>query len=226
VGVTVEGFTAIASTGTATVAPPLTCPENATSPEGSTSISQCVCKPGYQGNAAAGTPCAPCPANTFCSGGIIGLCASNALAPSMSDSPDDCSCVAGFYGNASSCRQCPANAFCPGGLTSTKCTSSAVSPIQSTSGDACYCVPGYVGTKNAPCTLCTPGTWCWTGVSNDCPLHSTTPAGASRASECSCVDGFKTQMVTDIYGVITKTCLQCAANTYCKVRTPIIFVYN
>jgi hypothetical protein len=226
VGVTVEGFTAIASTGTATVAPPLTCPENATSPEGSTSISQCVCKPGYQGSAAAGTPCTPCPANTFCSGGIIGLCSANALAPSMSDSPDDCSCVAGFYGNPSACQQCPANSFCPGGLNATKCTSSAVSPIQSTSGDACYCVPGYVGTKNTPCTLCTPGTWCWTGVSNTCPLHSTTLAGASRASDCSCMDGFKTQMVTDIYGVITKTCIQCAANTYCKVRTPTIFVYN
>ena len=227
VGITVEGYTAIASTGVTMVAPPLTCPENGTSPEGSTSIKQCVCKPGYQGDAAAGTPCTPCPSNTFCSGGIINLCSANALAPAMSDSADDCACVPGFYGNPSACQQCPANSFCPGGLNASKCTSNAVSPAQSTSGDACYCDPGYIGIRNTPCALCTPGSWCWTGVANSCPANSLTPPGASRASECSCVDGFKTQFSTDLQGiVVTKTCLQCGANTYCKVRAPTKFVYN
>ena len=225
-GITVEGYTPISSSGAAVIASPLTCPENATSPEGSTTIKQCVCKPGYQGDAAAGTPCSPCPPNTFCSGGLINLCSANALAPAMSDSVDDCACVPGFYGNPSSCQQCPANSFCPGGLTASKCTNNAVSPVQSTSGDACYCDPGYVGTRNAPCTLCTPGSWCWTGIPNTCPANSLTPPGASRASECSCVDGFKTQLSTDLQGLVTKTCLQCAANTYCKVRTPTNFVYN
>ena len=226
-GVVVEGYTAITPTGTAVVAPPLSCPENGTSPEGSTSLEQCFCKPGYQGDAAAGTPCTPCPSNTFCSGGIINLCSVNALAPAMSDSADDCACVPGFYGNPSSCQQCPANSFCPGGLNASKCTNNAVSPAQSTSGDACYCNPGYIGNKNTPCTLCTPGSWCWTGVANSCPANSLTLPGASRASECSCVDGFKTQFSTDLYGiVVTKTCQQCGANTYCKVHPPTKFVYN
>ena len=225
-GIVVEGFTAISSSGTSEVAPPLSCPENSTSAEGSISISQCFCKPGYKGNAAAGTPCSPCPPNTFCSGGLIDLCSANALAPSMSDSADDCVCVSGFYGSPSSCQQCPANSFCPGGLNATKCTSNSVSPVQSTSGDACFCDPGYLGIKNAPCTLCAVGSWCWTGVANSCPANSLTLPGASRASECSCVDGFKQQVSTDYQGLVTKTCLQCAANTYCKVLLPAFFVYN
>jgi hypothetical protein len=226
-GVVVEGYIAIApTTGVAVVAPPLSCPENSTSPEGSTSIIQCVCKPGYRGDAAAGTPCFPCPPNTFCSGGIIGLCAANALAPAMSDAAEDCACVSGYYGNPSSCQSCPANSFCPGGLYAINCTNNAVSPARSTSGDACYCDPGYVGVRNAPCVLCPPGSWCWTGVSNSCPAHSTTTAGASRSSECSCVDGFKQQLSSDLQGIVTKTCLQCSANTYCKVLAPTFFVYN
>jgi hypothetical protein len=225
-GIVVEGFIAVASSGTAEVAPPLTCPDGATSPEGSTTIRQCVCKPGYQGDAAAGTPCTPCPANTFCSGGIINLCSANALAPSMSDSADDCACVPGFFGDPASCKQCPADSFCPGGLNATKCTGNAVSPAQSTSGDACYCNAGYLGVKNAVCTLCPAGKWCWTGVANSCPANSFTPPGVSRASECSCMDGFRQQLSSDLQGLVTKTCLQCAADTYCKVLTPILFVYN
>ena len=225
-GNTVEGFTAITSSGTAEVAPPLSCPENATSPEGSTSIRQCVCMPGYRGNAAEGTPCSPCPPNTFCSGGLLNLCKTNALAPPMSDSADDCACVPGFYGDPASCQSCPANSFCPGGLTATQCTANAVSPAQSTSANACYCNPGYQGVGNAPCTLCPPGSWCWTGVANACPANSLTPPGASRASECSCVDGFRQQLSTDLQGVVSKSCLQCAANTYCKVRAPPVSVYN
>ncbi len=190
------------------------------------SLKQCLCKPGYQGDAAAGTPCSPCPPNTFCSGGIINLCSANALAPSMSDSVDDCACVPGFYGNPSACQQCPANSYCSGGLNAVKCTDHAVSPVQSTSGDACYCDPGYAGVKNAPCVLCPPGSWCWTGGANVCPAYSVTLPGASRSSECSCVDGFKQQLSTDLQGLVTKSCLQCAANTYCKVRPPAIFVYN
>jgi hypothetical protein len=225
-GITVEGFTAISSSGTTEVAPPLSCPENSTSAEGSTSIQQCFCKPGYLGNAAAGTPCSPCPPNTFCSGGLINLCSANALAPSMSDSADDCVCVPGFYGNPSSCQRCPADSFCPGGLDAIQCTGNAVSPVQSTSGDACYCNPGYIGIKNAPCTLCPVGSWCWTGVANECPAHSITLPGASRASECSCVDGFKQLLSTDYQGLVTKSCLQCAANTYCKVLLATNYVYN
>lgn len=226
VGGSVEGYTAMTPAGTAEIAPPLSCPENATSPEGSTSLRQCVCKPGYQGDAAAGTPCAPCPPNTFCSGGLLGLCAANALAPPMSDSPDDCACVPGFYGDPAACQRCPANSFCPGGLSAVRCTANAVSPEQSTSGAACYCSPGYVGTANAPCTLCPPGSWCWTGVANACPAHSTTPAGASRASECGCVDGYRQQLSADLQGVVTRTCLECSAGTYCKVRAPAKRVYN
>ena len=226
-GVTVEGFTAIAAeTGTVEIAPPLTCPVNATSPEGSTSIKQCVCKPGYRGDASQGTPCSPCPPDTFCSGGLINLCSANALAPPMSDSADDCACVPGFYGPPSSCQPCPANSFCPGGLNAIKCTANAISPAQSTSGDACYCNLGYEGIKNAPCTLCPPGSWCYTGVSNVCPANSVTSAGASSASECLCVDGFRERLSTDLQGVVTRVCLQCAANTYCKVSAPTKIIYN
>jgi hypothetical protein len=225
-GISIEGYAAIESTNLTVTTSPLTCPENATSPEGSTSVDQCVCMPGYKGNAAAGTPCSPCPPDTFCSGGLLGLCAASAIAPPMSDLASDCACMPGFYGDRLACKQCPANHFCRGGLNATKCSVNALSPVQSTSGDACNCDLGYSGTRNAPCVLCPVGSWCWTGIENTCPVDSITASGASSASDCSCVDGYRLQLSTDVHGVVTRNCLRCSEDTYCKVRQFTDSVYN
>jgi hypothetical protein len=228
VGVTVQGYISVDSADQNTTAPPLSCPENATSPEGSISISQCVCKPGYQGFASAGTPCSPCPPGKFCSGGLIDLCAANALAPPMSDAADDCACVPGFYGHRLACKECPVNHFCSGGtLNATKCPSNAVSPAQSTSSDSCGCVAGYhQANGSSQCTLCPLGSWCWGGIANTCPADSISAVGAKSALDCLCKDGYRLHLTTDVRGVVTRNCLWCSENTYCKVRQTPEFVFN
>ena len=206
----------------------LSCPANSTSPEGATSVYQCVCLPGYEGNAALGTPCSPCAVGVFCSGGLIGMCPRNASAPAMSNSSADCVCNPGFYGNAAlfSCSVCPANSYCQGGTLSRPCTEDAVSPAQSSSPQACYCAPGYAGVGNAPCDLCSPGFWCWTGIINECPMNMTSELGASRSTDCFCADGYRSVATKSSNGNSATVCLLCSEDTYCKVRRPLQTVYN
>jgi len=194
--------------------PVWSCPENSTSPIGATSQSQCVCLPGYTGDAASGLPCSPCPAGVFCSGGIIGMCPGNASAPAMSNSSAECQCNPGFYG-ASSCATCPSNSYCPGGGSAVGCPTNSISPPQSASSSACHCAPGYYG---APCQLCSPGMWCVTGIANSCPVNMTSRPGASSMGDCVCADGY-----SDVGGGV---CMTCSSNTYCKVSACAQNIYN
>jgi len=224
---TVQGYMPVSSAvvlvasanGTIVAAPPsLRCPENSTSPIGASSISQCVCLPGYRGQSGLGLACSPCAAGVFCSGGIIGQCPANAMAPPMSNSSANCACNPGFYGS-SACYQCPPNAFCLGGRSFTNCTANALSPAQSASASSCHCAPGYSGTGNAPCLVCAAGSWCSAGLSYACPMNKTSSPGAATVDDCFCADGYST-----VSG--TGACLLCSNNTYCKVRACAKPIYN
>ena len=212
---TVEGFTSSAPP----VFVPASCPANSISPEGSISVTQCSCLPGYEGNASNGTDCAPCPIDTFCASGKLGLCPANAYAPALSDSILDCTCYPGFYGNGSvACTRCPANTFCIGGFAPVEaCTLNAVSPPQSTSPSACYCDRGFYGVNNTQCKLCKAGSWCWTGIMNPCPNNSSSPQGSSRISQCVCLDGLEDTPIMDNLNETTSVCTVCHENAYCKV---------
>ena len=204
-----------------------TCPANSISPEGSTTLSQCTCLPGYKGNASNGTSCAPCAENTFCASGILGLCPANAHAPALSDSSLDCVCNPGFSGDGSTqCTACPANSYCPGGPVLQACTANAVSPAQSTANTSCYCDRGYYGVDNDPCVQCESGSWCWTGIKNLCPANRFSAPGSSRDTDCVCLDGFQDLVVVDNANQSTSVCTQCVENTYCKVFDPRNPVYN
>ena len=216
---TVEGYTSSAPP----VYVPASCPANSISPPGSVSVTQCTCLPGYQGDASQGTDCLPCPINTFCASGKLGLCPAHAFAPVRSVSVMDCTCYPGFYGNGSvSCSLCPANSFCTGGFALEVCVQNAVSPVQSTSNASCYCDSGYFGVYNAPCELCSAGSWCWTGIKNSCPANSSSKPGASRVSDCACLDSFLDTPVTDNDNQSTSVCTVCPTNGYCKVLIPYI----
>ena len=204
----------------------LSCPANSTSPLGATSISQCVCLPGYEGNAAANTPCTPCGPNEYCSGGKLGFCPSNSNAPAESSLQSECQCNPGFYGPPTACTQCPANAYCPGGTAIIQCTANALSPAGSTSPSACYCSPGFSGTADTQCQPCTHGNWCLTGISNQCPLDKTSNASASSVNQCFCIDGYGAVNTKDSNGNPVSVCVLCAANSYCKVRAYPHSVYN
>ncbi len=216
---TVEGYASSAPP----VYVPASCPANSISPEGSTSVTQCTCLPGYEGDASNGTGCVPCPIDTFCASGKLGLCPANAYAPALSDSILDCSCYPGFYGNGSvACTRCPANSFCTGGFALEACTLNAVSPPQSTGTMSCYCDRGFYGTNNTRCKLCEAGAWCWTGIKNQCPNNSSSLPGSSRVSNCVCLDGFEDTPIKDNLNESTSVCTVCRENVYCKV----IPVYN
>ena len=211
---TIEGY----SSSLPPVAALTTCPENSISPEGSTTVSQCTCLAGYQGNASNGTRCSPCPQNTFCSSGRLGLCPSNANAPALSDSVQDCECNPGFTGDGSvSCRQCPADSFCVGGSALEACTLDSVSPAQSSGSSACYCDRGYYGVDNQPCVRCEPGFWCWTGVKNQCSANRGSVSGSTRSSDCVCLDGFVDLVVLDNANQTMSVCTTCPADSFCKV---------
>ncbi len=220
---TVEGFASAAPP----VYVPASCPANSISPEGSTSVTQCTCLPGYEGNASTGANCVPCPIDTFCASGKLGLCPAHAHAPAISDSIMDCSCYPGFYGNGSvSCSQCPSNSFCTGGFALDVCVLNAVSPAQSTGNTSCYCDRGFYGVNNNPCVLCNAGSWCWTGIKNSCPANSSSKPGSSRISECVCLDGFANTPIIDNDNQSTSVCTICPENVFCKVFRSLNPVYN
>ena len=184
---TVEGF----ASASPPVDIPASCPANSISPEGSTSVTQCTCLPGYEGNASTGNNCIPCPIDTFCANGKLSLCPAHANAPALSDSIMDCACTAGFYGNGSvSCTSCPSNSFCTGGFAIDNCVKNAVSPTQSTGNTSCYCDSGFYGVNNDPCILCNAGSWCWMGIKNSCPANSSSKPGSSGISECISLEIF------------------------------------
>ena len=214
------------SSGNTSFVPMAQCPANSTSQAGAVSVAQCVCLPGYKGNASAGVPCAPCEPGVFCSGGLLNLCPANSNAPPMSNSSKDCRCNPGFYGS-SKCAQCPANAYCTGGQESyANCTPNAVAPAQSTDPSACYCQPGLAGVNNAACQVCSAGAWCWTGVSNQCPPNRTSKAGSTRATDCGCSDGYMLTSIRDSDGSPASVCVTCTEDAYCKVRTSSKGIYN
>ena len=225
INATVEGFTSSAPPAYV----PASCPANSISPEGSISVTQCACLPGYEGDASNGTNCAPCPINTFCASGKLGLCPANAHAPVVSDSILDCSCYPGFYGNGSiHCTRCPANTFCTGGFAFEACYPNAIAPAQSTGIMDCYCDRGFYGIdNNTRCKLCESGSWCWTGIKNQCPGNSSSPPGSSRESSCVCLDGFENTLVIDpSNNQSTSVCTTCQEDVYCKVLPCPIPVYN
>ena len=201
------------------------CPVNSTSPIGATSLTQCVCLPGYRGNASAGTPCTPCNMGEFCSGGIMGLCPLKSTAPPLSNSSNDCVCDLGFFGPATNCQPCPANAYCTGGKIR-NCTANSLSAPQSASPQSCICNPGLFGSNNQPCMPCSPGSWCSTGVSNPCPVNWTSNANATRVADCFCMDGFESVSTRDSSGNAINVCQPCVYGTYCKVRALPIPIYN
>ena len=205
---------------TSTVAAPAlisSCPAYSSSPEGSSSLADCTCLPGYEGNASNGTDCILCRNGTYCASGVLSHCPENAYSKPGSDSFFNCSCRPGFYGNTT-CVECPLNAYCRGGMDIHNCTAIAVSAVQSTGPDACYCDRGYFGVANTPCVECEPGTWCWTGIRNVCPLNSVSAARSARITNCACDDGHEAIMGVDSNGRDTRVCNLCAEATYCKVR--------
>ncbi|NBW88860.1 MAG: hypothetical protein EBR51_02930, partial [Gammaproteobacteria bacterium] len=104
------------------------CPESASSPSGSTLVTDCKCGAGHSG--ADGGPCAPCAAGKY--------------KPDAGAAPCT-TCPAGKYS-------------APGAGTCSNCPESASSPSGSTRVTDCKCAAGHSGADGGPCTAVLPST--------------------------------------------------------------------
>ena len=167
----------------------LVCPSHSTSPPESSVITQCMCEPGYYG--ANGTNCSLCPPDDYCASGVLNPCPGNSSAPNGSSSFSACTCNAGFYGVPPACSPCPPNFYCTGGTNISQCTANAVTAGWLTiSSGLCFCDRGYKGTNNTACVACQAGTWCWTGLLNQCPSNTNSSALSSYLANCTCNPGY------------------------------------
>ena len=168
------------------------CVTGGTSPEGSTSQTDCVCDAGYYGDGitrckactpgwfaetAGSAQCAACPAGSYAAASGAIACAS---------------CPVGKYQNAtgaSDCKACPAHSnstagsaacacdasYYGDGITSCQaCVTGGTSPEGSTSQTDCVCDAGYYGDGITYCNACAPGTYAF-------------PTSVTCSGPCECV---------------------------------------
>lgn len=133
-----------------------------------TSVSACVCLPGY-GLTADGL-CRMCDANTYSPGG----------------SKEQCKPCP--FGTAS--RPGSASYWECKGDVAQKCPAGQWVPEDAVSVQQCRCLPGYGGgaTAEAPCTICPVGSWSPGGSLDGClpcPFGTTSKPGARSAEECT-----------------------------------------
>ena len=92
------------------------CPQDSSSPSGSTSLSDCLCDPGFYplfDEHSKLVSCEFCLPNQWCPGGSqMFPCTSHSTSATAATSPLQCICDAGFFGlGNSSCTQCPAGTY-------------------------------------------------------------------------------------------------------------------
>lgn len=136
------------------------CPPNLMSPPGSTDVAQCVCIPGFY------------PTNPLVSLQVCSLCPENMYCPFRTRFP--IACPAGTLsaaGAVDTCPiPCPPGFYCPG--------NTSVLP----------CPPGSYSTGGAKqaCTLCEPGYFCNTTLTNEvCPRGFFCPPGTVEPVPCT-----------------------------------------
>jgi len=149
-----------------------------------------LCGQGYYSDAALST-CIACPAGTYSS------------VPLASTSSTCTPCPTGSYGllpastSQDACTLCPANTYLSATGSSsasacTACTANAQSAQGSTLASACGCIAGYYDPGDATCLICPQGSFCASGVKNECSLEGTQTSnpGSSSASQCYCKPGY------------------------------------
>ena len=172
-----------------TVTSCLPCLVNTSSPPGSSTLSDCLCVPGFTGNQTGDlsleTPCTACPLGAYknisgasecvaCQAGkyanVLGMsactiCNDNSFSAAFSKSVASCRCNAGYTGAAGNCSACPAGSF-------------------------------KNKTGSANCTSCHPGTYSVSTGQIDvsacirCPNNTFSPSGSKSLFDCSCNPGF------------------------------------
>lgn len=165
------------------------CPTNSTSQQSSSSLSQCQCKPGYQGPN--GTACSLCPPNTICASGTLSLCGNNSQ--SAAGTSSICTCVPGYYSliSGGTCIQCPVGSYCAGDTSQIACTANATTSLGAWSSLACTCIAGFFGVNNTACQTCQANSYCTgDGGTVGCGVNSVSNAGSTSVANCQCNPGY------------------------------------
>jgi hypothetical protein len=162
---------------------PIPCPENMTSPQGSVSQSQCVCKPGF-----GGATCQRCTEGTFSAGGDreeCTACGPGATSMAGATSSDDCGCMPGMGGN--DCTSCPRGFWSSSGVCK-PCNAPRTSEVGAKGPEQCYCPPGTWGDD---CAACSVGFFCpgKDAGMQPCDANRWSEPNAKAATECYCVAG-------------------------------------
>lgn len=174
------------------------CPGFSHSPNGTGSITSCVCDLGYEGPN--GGPCTICNTSVWCKSGTPNNCPENSLVNFPGGSSlSDCMCVAGFFGYAMKtmgvpCAVCQANSYCEGGAANltVDCPYGEYSPPGTDSVTACYC-----------------------------PANASSGPGATNFDMCTCNPRFK-RLNNETFYPTGWECVSCGANEVCFNDTSII----
>ena len=214
----------------------LGCPLQASSPEASSKLTDCVCNPGYKG--ANGQACQACGTSEWCFAGGANSCPPHSTALPKSSTLDQCLCNPGYYGDPTLCQFCKEDHYCPGGAvnltyacldgkysfagsddpTDCMCPDHATSQQKAIQASQCVCDSGYYRVYSSAatlggwtCQLCKPGEFCYDNTNRTCPPHSTSLGVAKSVQDCYCLPGYaNVTSPTEL-----ELCTDCPANSYC-----------
>ena len=205
----------------------LNCPSNSNSPTASDEATDCSCNVGYAGEN--GGTCTACEAGKYAE--VTGsleclLCPANSTSPTASSDITACVCNGGYAGtDGSTCTACAENYYEDTfNHVCVECAVNFVSPSTSNDNADCQCEAGYYETTSCidlPAEHDHSLAWydsyaCW-GV-NTCDDYveknwcvsdghydwcASLPTGSAQDKCCGCGGGD-----------ITRTCIECPANTY------------
>ena len=129
------------------------CPQNTTSPTGSSSSNDCRCKVGFYHENNDDT-CQKCPSKRICNGGDAKPdCPGTRISILGTTSIADCVCKPGLLsiGTGSDCNECPVDMFCILGISS-RCPLNSFNLPNASSSEECVCRPGFY--RNATDSMC------------------------------------------------------------------------
>ncbi|EKX31555.1 hypothetical protein GUITHDRAFT_149224 [Guillardia theta CCMP2712] len=183
-----EANTFLANPGDISCTP---CPGNRTSPEGSVSVFDCSCLPGYIGQP--GHACVGCNLGTYrLNETHCEPCPPFRTSDFAADSVDECYCIPGYFLGSGKCEPCAAGTYWDLGICRS-CPDNADSPEASVDITRCSCNPGYTGRNGEECVPCNPGTYKLgsdPGICFNCPKNTVSPPASGSVLDCVCQAGY------------------------------------
>jgi hypothetical protein len=167
------------------------CPGNRTSPEGSDSVFECSCLPGFIGQP--GHACVGCNLGTYrLNETYCETCPEFRTSDFAADSVEECYCIAGYFLESGVCKPCTTGTYWVSGICES-CPEDSNSPEASVDITYCSCNAGYIGRNGEECVACDPGTYKLgsdPGICFNCPKNTISPLASGSVLDCICNAGY------------------------------------